>query len=317
MNKSPGCRENSIRSKQLNQEEKLFCKAKGVRGLKFLFPFSRKKKELADNEVVGNISDTLPNNSVRVQIKGIGSFTLDLSELRTTREDIYRDGQFSVFDILVGLMEKGHIELKYHFDESLNTHVVESIDGKENWWYTAYYDGGWPEKNVYRMDHYPYKDKMHLSFYPSSAKDINSIYDNFSKEGQKKQERKAVIVSDVLIRTKHDMMTFKNVEVSSHNTRNDLFQDGVVTALDVILSLTDDGKLTYGLKWHESIGRARVVKSYWVEKINEEQGYHSCGFVYEEGSSSFRHGRGNHIHIPCDARIINAPEYVEWFWICL
>jgi hypothetical protein len=27
--------------------------------------------------------------------------------------------------------------------------------------------------------------------------------------------------------------------------------------------------------------------------------------------------RDNHIHLPADTRVLNAPEYVEFFWICI
>ncbi len=27
--------------------------------------------------------------------------------------------------------------------------------------------------------------------------------------------------------------------------------------------------------------------------------------------------RGNHIHLPSDTRIINSPEYVLYYWICI
>ena len=92
----------------------------------------------------------------------------------------------------------GAIDLDYRFHESLNTHVIDSLNGKPHWWYQAFYDGGWSESNNYRMDHFPYKDGSTI--------------------------------------------------------------------------------------------RVGAVS----------QGAH-----------------GNHIHIPSDLRIINSPEYVEFFWICL
>jgi hypothetical protein len=287
--------------------------------LRLLFPFRKKEKteEMGENVVIGQLGDTFPRNSAHVKIDGIGSFRLDLQAVKTKRDDLFRERQFSVFDMLSGLAENGSIDLKHHFDENLNTYVIESINGKQNWWYVAYYDGGWPEKNVFRMDHFPYKDNMHITLYQSSATDIKKIHENFATETQSRLENKGVVVQNVLIRGKRDRITFENVEVRPHNTRNDVFQDGVITALDVILSLADEKKLTYGLKWRESLGAARVVRSFWVEKINDEQSYRTCGFVYEEGYREFRYGRGNHIHLPSDVRIINSPEYMEWFWICL
>jgi hypothetical protein len=98
--------------------------------------------------------------------------------------------------------------------------------------------------------------------------------------------------------------------------RSDAFKGGTITALDVILSLGDQGLIEYELQWYESIGSARIVKSYWVEAIDGDKAYGRCGFVYESGSLEFK-GSGNHIHLPSDTRILNSPEYVKFFWICI
>ncbi|UCH57022.1 MAG: hypothetical protein JSV18_06705, partial [Candidatus Bathyarchaeota archaeon] len=110
---------------------------------------------------------------------------------------------------------------------------------------------------------------------------------------------------------------FKDVEVTAHDLRNDTFQDGVITAIDVILSLGDEGKLSYGLKWYDSIGTARIVKNYWVESIDEDEAHGRCGFVYESGNLDLKGFAGNHIHLPSDSRVLNSPEYVMYFWICI
>ena len=59
------------------------------------------------------------------------------------------------------------------------------------------------------------------------------------------------------------------------------------------------------------------MKSYWIEAINDDTSVGRCGFVYEEGSNRYQGFNGNHIHIPSDSRVLNSPEYVEWFWICI
>ena len=85
----------------------------------------------------------------------------------------------------------------------------------------------------------------------------------------------------------------------------------------MILSLADQGKITYELQWYDYIGSASIVRSYWVDAIDEDIALGSCGFVYEAGSKNYRLGAGNHIHLPSDTRVLNSPEYVEFFWICL
>ena len=40
---------------------------------------------------------------------------------------------------------------------------------------------------------------------------------------------------------------FKNIEITPHNLRNDTLQEGVITAMDVIMTLGDLGLISYGL----------------------------------------------------------------------
>ena len=70
-------------------------------------------------------------------------------------------------------------------------------------------------------------------------------------------------------------------------------------------------------QWYDYIGTASIVRSYWVDAIDDDKAIGTCGFVYEAGSEKYRWGAGNHIHLPSDTRMINSPEYVEFFWICL
>ncbi len=100
--------------------------------------------------------------------------------------------------------------------------------------------------------------------------------------------------------------------------RDDYFLEDTITAIDVILSLSDAGLITHRLNWYESIGSAGIVKNYFVDEINGDESYGRCGFVYELGENMFAGFRGNHIHIPSDIRVLQTtPDYVEFFWICI
>ncbi len=250
-----------------------------------------------------------------IGIGGLGTFEFDPNEVETVRPDIFREYHFSLFDMLVHLDKQGDIELEYHFDESMNTHVIDSINGINNWWYWAYYHMGWQETNNFRMDHYPYKDKMVIQVVREDASRIGNIHRSFRDEVTRLEDNDGkVIIPKVTLRLRSHTLTFVNVEVTAHNLRNDTFQDGVITAIDVILSLADQGEITYKLTWYETIGMAEIL-NYFVDGINSDISYGTCGFVYEEGSERLRYG--NHIHIPSDYRVLNSPEYEEWFWICL
>lgn len=275
--------------------------------------------EQAGNESFDlNNTDTRPGREGKITIEGVGEFNFDPNQIESVRGDIFKDGYFSIFDILVHLDSNGAINMEYHFDEAMNAHVIDSINGKENWWYYAYYDGGWRERNVFRMDHYPVKDKMYIRLFEESEAKLENYHKVFGEEIERKEQNGGkVIIPEVSVMAPNNDLVFRDVEVTAHNLRSDMFQPGVITAIDVILSLADQNKITYDLKWYESIGSAGIVKNYYVERINNDSAYNRCGFVYEAGSNQFRGFQGNHIHVQSDIRVINSPEYEEWFWICI
>jgi hypothetical protein len=250
-----------------------------------------------------------------ISIGALGTWTFDPNEVETVRPDIFAGNHFSLFDILVHLDTEGVIDLEYHFDEEMNTHVVDKINGVGNWWYWAYYHMGWQETNNFRMDHYPYKDKMTIHMFREDPSRVSKIHQYFKEEVTRRASNDGkVIIPTVTLRLRTKTLTFNDVEVTAHDLRNDTFQEGVITAIDVILSLSDQGKITHKLTWYEKIGNAEIL-NYFVDGINNNIAQGTCGFVYEEGSEKLRWG--NHIHIPSDYRVLNSPDYEEWFWICL
>lgn len=277
------------------------------------------KEEPEDNEIKGDLMDTLPKLSGSIMIGNVGEFSFEPSEIKTVREDIFNEGYFSVFDILVYLDDKGSIDMEYHFAEIMNTYVIDSINDMENWWYIAYYDGGWPERNVFRMDHYPYKDRMYISISEFEKRQIDEYYKVFSAEIVRKNNSDGkIIIPEITIWTPTDKtLIFENVEVKPHDLRSDMFKPGVITAIDAIMTLGDEGKIKYGLQWFRTIGTAGIVKNYFVDRINNDSTLGRCGYVYEEGSQRFYGFQGNHIHLPSDARVINSPEYLFFVYLCI
>jgi len=265
------------------------------------------------SNIYGKVEDTDLKLNGEIIISGVGTFTFIPREVVTKTPDIFQPGHFSVFDIIAHLDETERIAVEYHFDERMNTHVIDSINGKENWWYQVYYDGGWPEPNVFRMDHYPVKDKMYMQLYQTSPSEIEKTYAAFRNQIARRESSSKMVIAEVTIKGKYETLSFKNVTVEAHNLRNDTFKPGVVTAIDVMLSLGEQGKISYDLRWYRTIAFAEV-KNYYVDRINKDEAYGSCGFVYECGEKL---RSKNHIHLPSDIRVINSPEYVKWFWICI
>jgi hypothetical protein len=148
----------------------------------------------------------------------------------------------------------------------MNTHVIESINDVEHWWYYAIYSGGWRESNVFRMDHYPYKDKMFIKLFQVSYANpeiiplgLKEMYTVFSEEIRRKNQNQGkTTISQVTIRGPSETLHFYDVEVTAHNLRGDIFQDGVITAIDAIFSLSDQGEISYDIQWYDTIGTAEV-----------------------------------------------------------
>ncbi len=275
------------------------------------------KVDFADFAILASqwLSDTTPpRDQGTIDIQGIGTFQFDPAIVNTTRPDIFKPGHFTIFDILVHLHEQDQIQMDYHFSEGMNTHIIDSINGIANWWYRAFYDGGWPEVNIFRMDHFPYKDKMTIYVEPMNPQRLESIYTAHAEEILRKQENDGkVIIPEVTIFGKTFVLNFTDVLVVPHNLRSDTFQKDVITAIDVIISLADQGKISYDLQWYDTIGTAGIVRSYWLERVDEDRASGKCGFVYETGTKRF--SWDNHIHLPSDWRALNSPDYGKWFWI--
>jgi hypothetical protein len=241
-----------------------------------------------------------------------------VSDVETKRPDIFRNGSFSAFDVVAHLGERGVIDLDYSFDESMDTHVIHSINNRTSLWYQVVYSGGWPEINAYRMDHYLWKTGTELTVYTEDEDFIERIHDTFRDEVTRSDRNfGAVIIPEVFILAPDIELRFSNVEVTPYNLRRDVFQEDVVTAIDVILTLGEQGLITYRLQWYDEIGDADYVRSFWVESINGKESIGTCGWVYEAGAQELHGFNGNHIHLPSDVRPLTSPQYVLYFWICI
>jgi hypothetical protein len=255
-----------------------------------------------------------------VQIEGLGDFAFSPAEVETTRPDIFAEGHFSVFDVVAHLGNKGWFPLKYHYNARLDTHVIDELDGRMNWWYRTRCPGGWTETNVFRMDMAPYRDGMTVTLHPQPEEYMGRIYSSFAEELLRKSVNLGrVIIPEVRIGT----AVYTNVPVSAHDFRDDLLRPGTVTALDVLLSLADQGKLDQlKVTWYSDLGGVEPADSLRVEQIDDgddlydaEASEDSGFWVYETGSVEFSSFKGSNIRIPADQRVIVSPEYMTWYWL--
>ncbi len=270
-----------------------------------------------------------PTAQGSVEIRGTGSLEFDPSQIQSLRSDVFQSGYFSVFDVLVHLADKETIELEYEFDESADTYVIKTLNGLQGWWYDAHYAGGNFERTVVRMDHYPVKDGMDILFYLEDPKRLTAIHKNFRQEiVRRKDNGGQVIIPKVTVRGFQSSLSFDQVIMTAHNTRADVFQPGVITVLDVLLSLGEQEKLSsLKLTWRDRAEDADPIANYFVDHIVGE-GFSpevagSCTFTHQVGSETLKDYlspntcEGSHIHLTADVEVIVSPEYVEWVWVCL
>jgi hypothetical protein len=255
-----------------------------------------------------NKSDISPNVWI-----GDESFLFDSSELETVSPDLYNPGYFSMFDVMVHLGSQGHIDLKYEFDPSMNTHIINSINGEKNWWYFAFYHEGSPEQNAYRMDHYLWKEGATLRLYKADPSFLETLYHLFREEVKRREENNGkLILSIVIIRGANLEKAFEDVEVIPFNMVKDIYREGTTTVLDMLMTLKEQNRIDCDIKWFKRYGKA-IINDYWLVSLDGDKFAGRVGWAYEVGS--FKVWRGLHRpHIPIGCRVLISPDYVEFFW---
>jgi hypothetical protein len=267
----------------------------------------------------------LPQGEGAIQIPTVGTFQFEARAVQTVRPDLFQEGHFSLFDILVHLKERGDVQLDYHYDESAATHAIDRLDGVGTrprggqWWYEAHYSNGWYEANVWRMDAYPYKNGSQIRMRVASEERLAAVHRTFQEEVERLARNGGqVVIPRIDVQSPAGNWSYRDVVAEPHDVRVDVLQPGLVTALDALLSLKDQGQVgALELTWYERIGTADPVDSYWVSRFESAQAQGGCGFVYETGPQQFSGFSGAHIHIPADVRAVVSPEYALWFWLCL
>ena len=260
-----------------------------------------------------------PYNQTHVVKLGGVEYVYNSSEISTIRPDIFREDHFSLFDVLLYLDNQSSIDLEYHYDSSMGAHIIDIINNQTFWWYKAWYDGGWPEINAMRMDMYPWKPGTSIEMYKEPQSFFDKLYDTWQSEIVRRDSNSgAFIIPYIEIDSNTFREEFYNITVTAHNLRSDIFQEGIITPVDIIMSLGDQGLITYLLRWYDSFGNVEIVRSYWLVMINDDLSIGRCGYVHEVGDFAFTGaGARNHLHIPMDFRPLIAPEYLEVQYTCL
>jgi len=161
---------------------------------------------------------------------------------------------------------------------------------------------------------------MSILLYLEDPARLEAIHQHFREEVARRAENDgAVIIPTVTLLSSTAIVEFNNVAVTAHDSRSDVFQAGVITMLDVLLSLGEQGALTeLGLDWREEDGDIPVVDGYYVVSVQAEgfapETTGSCVLthqIYGETIAEFLSPHTHtmsHIHLTADLEVLVAPE---------
>ncbi len=273
-------------------------------------------------------ADPTPTELGTLEIRGVGVFTYDPAVIKTLRPDVFAEGRFSAFDVLAVLAAAGKVDVEYAYNESQATYVVQSINGLTGWWYDVRLPGGVFERTALRMDTYPIKDGAEIYLYLEDPARLAAIESSFREEVALRAAHDGrTVVPTVTIKGPRSTATFRDVVVTSHNVRPDVFRPGATTALDVLLSLGEQGRISgLELAWHAALGDVSNVNHYMVEWISlpdvlgEKDSL--CGYMDEAATEGLRGFLTPHshattqVHLSSDLELLMSPGYVEWQWLC-
>jgi hypothetical protein len=273
-------------------------------------------------------TDSLPTATGTIEIRGVGTFSYDPTTITALRPELFANGRFSAFDVLVQLATSGQIDLRYAYDESAATYAIHSINDLEGWWYDVRVPGGAYERTALRMDTYPIKEGASVYVYLEDPARLAAIEQSFREEAARLAANNGqVVVPLVTIKGPRSTATFQDVQVTAHDARLDLFRPGTITALDVLLSLGEQGKIAgLDLTWHAAVGDSANVNHYMVDWIaipnvlGDKDS--SCGYMDDAATEDLRPFLTPHshatteIHLSADSEVLVSPGYVEWQWLC-
>lgn len=270
-----------------------------------------------------------PPSPGRVEIRGVGSFAFDPADVRAQRADLFAHGWLTAWDVLVALHERGDISLEWSYDEQRRSHRVESINGLEGWWYDVRLPGATFERTLLRMDMHPIREGATIYLYLEEPEFLQALDAEHRAEGARRvEEAGLLIIPEVLIKGPRNQVRFVDVAVTSHDVRPDVFRPGVITLLDVLLSMGEAGLLDgLALAWHENAESEHGSGHFWVQSIRmsdwlaEPPGMcEYMGWATATGLLAFQADHVHqdaHLHLSPDLVALVSPQRVIWEWMCV
>ncbi|RTR33581.1 hypothetical protein [Shewanella atlantica] len=210
----------------------------------------------------------------------------------TARPDIFKEGSLSAFDLLRYMVATrddmkfiGEVitpnqsaydthEFTLGYDRNGNGNFTDEGEQSRNWHYrftqsmgeAGLYRDHSGEISYTRMDNFLIKEEQRIRFQDTSTAFISRLHYIWQQEIEKLAANNGkVIVDNVYWKDDPENSIATNIEVKPHNLRSDVFQDGVITRMDLFLTLADMGH-DFRLNWWPKLETGAIVNSFSLSR---------------------------------------------------
>ena len=313
------------------------------------FPATMAGVRLKAPGVLHVAGEALPVPGSRIRIGGqVYAFDPARHSIVSVRPDIFAPSYFSMFDVILAVAREQGIALAYHWDPSRKAHFIDAIDGRSaDYWYRFSYDAGSGNqgelglRREYRWDEALWRPGVWIAVTEGEA--LDEIKGAYLREIQREEAHGNVVplVTIAINPSSHQgnppgsnrvtvTREFRDVRVQAHDLRaagapvpfSRPFQPGVVTSLDVLLSLQDQGELNLVNSVFYTYLAGKYIDSHYVVALGfpgvgtaHASGRH--GFTYTTGNGSWQrmvNDANRTFHITADIAVLHAPDFSTWVW---
>jgi len=319
------------------------------------FPASMSYAQLATGGVLNAQSKPPVQPGSRVYFQNqFYDFDPSQYQITTTRPDIFAPGFFSMFDAILAVANKNGIAIEYHYDDSCKTHWITKVNGvSAKYWYGFSYDAGSGNSNemkfkrANRWDEALWRPGVWVQVRSGTTQtdieQIDSIRIQYIEEIFRERTRGNIIPTVSIQLNPSNYLgnppgsgrvtvsrTFTDIPVTAHNMRgtgyatpySKPFRPGVITSIDILLSLKDQGHLNVVTGAFYSHFGGKYIDSYYVV----EMGFPGIGVAHSSGRQGFTYttengtpnrlpnGADSKLHMTCDVNVIHAPDFSRWTW---
>ncbi len=253
--------------------------------------------EYADNEF--NRNKITPDDSkyiFKVKADDIKAYAAQPDSPIPLRPDVYAEGHFSVMDVVLYASHvRDDLDVKAIWSEELGTHLLSTawdtdgdgtlseaeLNNRSTDWYPSYiwHDGefdrlqGTPNlETVYvRADLGLAKSKMRIRIQPynSAVTERRNMQFKLQADRRRANGDKVIVPLVWAIDAQgNDVVKVQNLEVTAHDLRTDIFQPGVITSMDVWLSLQDQGLADVRFTYWGTMSTEAEVNNYALTSVN-------------------------------------------------